>query len=401
MVIFSLRAPGWFLYYFGGMKIWPVISLACILALSPVYAQNESDLPQKLSRKELRAKKVEEGKFMAFPFAAPAYTPELGPTLMAAMMISFKTDPADSLIQRSSAPLNLGVSTRGSYFFNSLISTYWLEDRLRIFGELRFRNTPDHYWGTGYEAAISEPGRNDQTAYTRSYWRINPRILWQFRDKLFLGLNIDYNRTLASDMNPNMLADPAYQEYGPRNFNSGAGIILRYDSRDIPVNAWSGTLIDLQALVYTPFLGGLNSFSAYQVDIRKFVQVLRPGSTLALQLKSRVSLGAVPYSDLSFLGSPYDLRGYYLGQYRDKSMILALAEYRHQFRKRDGFLSRHGFVGWLGTGSIAATPDKFTSWIPNAGLGYRFEVQPRMNVRVEYGFGKHSQGLYISFNEAF
>jgi len=338
---------------------------------------------------------------MAFPFAAPAYTPELGPTLMGAVMISFKTDPSDTLIQRSSTPVNIGVSTRGSYFFNSIISTFWFEDRLRVFGELRFRNTPDHYWGVGYDLASSNPERDERTAYTRSMWKINPRILWQFRDDFFLGLNIDYNRTSASEVSPNMMSDPAFIEFGPVNFNSGLGIILRYDSRDVPVNAWSGMLVDLQGIGYTPSLGGNNSFTVIQLDIRKYLQILRPGSTLALQAKSRISQGDVPYSDLSFLGSPYDLRGYYLGHYRDHSMIFGLAEYRHQFLKRDGKLSRHGGVGWLGTGSIGSDPSDFRKWIPNAGLGYRFEVQPRMNVRAEIGFGKDSMGFYISFNEAF
>jgi len=338
---------------------------------------------------------------MAFPFATPAYTPELGPTLMGAMMISFKTNASDSLIQRSSTPVNIGISTRGSYFFNSIISTYWLEDKLRIFGELRFRNTPDHYWGIGYDNASSHPDRDEQSAYTRSFWKINPRILWQIRENYFLGIGIDYNRTLASDVNPNMAADPSFLEFGPSNFNSGMGLILRYDSRDVPVNAWSGMLIDLQAIGYTPALGGNNSFSVLQIDMRKFQQILRPGSTLALQVKSRLSQGDVPYSDLSFLGSQYDLRGYYLGHYRDRSMILALTEYRHQFLKRNGQLSRHGVVGWLGTGSIGSSPAEFTHWIPNAGFGYRFEVQPRMNVRAEIGFGKESRGFYFSFNEAF
>lgn len=378
-----------------------IFSLICITILATASGQDPGKESDELTPKQKRAEKVEQGKFMAFPFAAPAYTPELGPTLMAAMMISFKTDRSDSIIQRSSTPVNIGISTRGSYFFNSIISTYWFEDRLRIFGELRFRNTPDHYWGVGYENASSHPERDEQTAYTRAFWKINPRILWQFRDDFFLGLSIDYNRTLASDVNPNMEADPAYQEFGPVNFNSGLGLILRYDSRDIPVNAWSGMLIDLQGLGYTRSLGGNNTFSVIQLDMRKYIQIIRPGSTLALQLKFRSSQGEVPYSDLSFLGSPYDLRGYYLGHYRDRSMVLALAEYRHQFIKRDGHLSRHGTVGWLGIGSLGPDISAFTHWLPNGGIGYRFEVQPRMNVRAEIGFGKDSMGFYISFNEAF
>lgn len=366
-----------------------------------VLSQEGAPVKEKPGRKQKRAAKVEQGKFMAFPFATPAYTPELGPTLMGAMMISFKTNPSDSFIQRSSTPLNIGVSTRGSYFFNSIISTFWFEDRLRIFGEIRFRNTPDHYWGVGYDAASSNPERDDRTAYTRSLWKVNPRFLWQFTEDYFLGLTVDYNRTRASDVNENMKVDPYFMEFGPLNFNSGLGLILRYDSRDVPVNAWSGMLIDLQALSYMQVLGGDHSFSVFQLDVRKYLQIMRPGRTLALQVKSRISRGDVPWSDLSFLGSPYDLRGYYLGHYRDRSMLFTIAEYRHQFMKRNGDLSRHGVVGWMGTGSIGELPSDLRNWIPNAGFGYRFEVQPRMNVRAEIGFGKESRGFYFSFNEAF
>jgi len=41
------------------------------------------------------------------------------------------------------------------------------------------------------------------------------------------------------------------------------------------------------------------------------------------------------------------------------------------------------------------------SWIPNIGAGYRFEVQNRMNLRIDHGIGKDSQAVYFSFNEAF
>lgn len=337
----------------------------------------------------------------AFPFAAPAYTPELGPTLIAVMMLSFKTDPGDSLIQRSSTPVNIGASLRGSYFLNTILSTYWLEDRLRIFGEIRFRNMPDHYWGVGYENAIALRGRNETTAYTRQYWRLYPRILWQFRKHCFLGVGIDYHHTRVSDPNPLMRTDPDYLAFGAVNFNSGLGLIARYDSRDVPVNPWKGSLIDLQHMQYSDHLGGENNFSITTLDIKHFQEIFRPGSTLAMELKLQHTLGDVPYTNMSMLGSPYDLRGYYLGRFRDRSMVFAIAEYRHQFLKRDGSFSRHGMVGWLGTGSIAGSFGDFIHWLPNAGIGYRFEVHSRMNVRAEIGFGKASTGFYFSFNEAF
>lgn len=40
--------------------------------------------------------------------------------------------------------------------------------------------------------------------------------------------------------------------------------------------------------------------------------------------------------------------------------------------------------------------------LPNYGIGYRWEFKKRMNVRLDYGFGKKDQnGFLFSINEAF
>ncbi len=40
-------------------------------------------------------------------------------------------------------------------------------------------------------------------------------------------------------------------------------------------------------------------------------------------------------------------------------------------------------------------------WLPSAGVGYRFEFKPRVNVRLDYGVGKASSGFYFQVGEAF
>ncbi|ELV0770718.1 hypothetical protein SFF50_003939 [Salmonella enterica] len=40
-------------------------------------------------------------------------------------------------------------------------------------------------------------------------------------------------------------------------------------------------------------------------------------------------------------------------------------------------------------------------WLPSAGVGYRFEFKPRVNVRLDYGVGKGSSGFYFQVGEAF
>jgi hypothetical protein len=39
--------------------------------------------------------------------------------------------------------------------------------------------------------------------------------------------------------------------------------------------------------------------------------------------------------------------------------------------------------------------------LPTLGAGYRFEFKPRMNVRLDLGFGRNSAGFYFQMGEAF
>lgn len=382
-------------------RIIPLV-LVGLLCYAASIAQ---EIPDTLSKKEIRQQKkqmkIEQGKPLITPLAGPAYTPEMGFTLAGGIMMSYKTNPRDSLIQRSSSPIMFGVMSTGGLFISTIVSSYWLQDKLRIYADLWFKDMPDNYWGAGYENAYTIPKSDSTTAYNRTWWWINPRILWQVKPHYFVGLNIDYNYTNASDPSPGVSLDPDYIKYGPKNLNSGLGLVLRYDSRDIPVNAWEGMYIDLRSTFYAPAFGGDNDYQVYQVDFRKYFQVSRPGTTVALQFKTRLGVGNVPYAEMSQLGTPFDLRGYTWGRYRDKTMMFFLGEYRHMFEKPSGELSKHGIVLWMGTGSIGPDPTYYHNWLPNFGFGYRFEVQPRMNLRIDIGMGRETSAFYFNFNESF
>ena len=72
-------------------------------------------------------------------------------------------------------------------------------------------------------------------------------------------------------------------------------------------------------------------------------------------------------------------------------------------------MSRHGYVGWAGFGTLSEELLQRQQLLPNWGIGYRFEVQPRMSVRIDVGFGrefldsgnKFVPAVYFSFAEAF
>jgi hypothetical protein len=214
----------------------------------------------------------------------------------------------------------------------------------------------------------------------------------------------------AREPNPVMQEDPDFVRFGPKNFNTGAGLIARFDSRDVPINAFSGSYVQILQSFYGSFLGGENGYQLFDIDYRGYRQIWRRGSTLAWTARARVTNGSVPYAEVSQIGSPRDLRGYRQGQYRDLGMIYGIVEYRHMLRhfwsdarynKFGEPFSRHGFVLWAGLGTIGRDNDGDIRLLPNAGFGYRFEALKRTNVRFDFGFSREGFGFYLDFEEAF
>jgi hypothetical protein len=378
-----------------------VFIVTIILSVKCLAQQPDSIPSKKALRQAKKQEKIESGKLMVTPLAGPAYTPELGFTLAGGIMTSFKTNKSDSLIQRSSAPIMLGITSTGAYFLQSKWTTFWLEDKMRIYADANFKSMPDNYWGVGYESAQNPEKSDSTTEYLRNWFQFYPKILWQFKTNLFIGGIINLNYTKGSDACDAVANDTYYSKYNDKPFNSGLGLIFQYDTRDIPVNAWKGTFVEMSATFFGSYIGGQNNYQVYEFDLRKYQKIARDGRTLAFQLRGRFGQNDMPYGEMSQPGTPFDLRGYTWGRYRDYSMLFALAEYRHMFLKTNGRLSPHGIVLFTGTGTIGKTVNEFTDWLPCVGIGYRLEVQPRMNLRIDYGFGFESQGFYFNFNEAF
>lgn len=375
-----------------------------------LYGQSEKELKQvkkeqKKARKDsVKQDKIDQGKFMISPIVVPAYTPELGGLLAAGGLMSFKNNPDDKITQRSTLPVTVALSTTGAVVFQSILTSYWLKDRIRINGQFWYKNMPDNYWGVGYEKAYNTPVSDTTTAFEREWFWIRPQFLFRIREYLYAGLNVDINYTSGSNAAVVVENDIYYQKYNDKPFNAGLGLILQYDSRDIPVNAWKGLLINFDYTVYGSYIGGDNDYSVLNMDLRHYINTGRKGSTFAMQVRGRFGFGDIPYGEMSQLGTPWDLRGYTWGRYRDESMVFFMAEYRLQFSKPNGTLRKSGMVAWVGGGSIFGvgnSEEQNNKILPNFGVGYRFEMQPRMNMRIDMGFGRETMGIYFNFNEAF
>lgn len=347
-----------------------------------------------------QAAAADSGGFRITPLIAPAYNPEMQFLIAGGVLMSWKSGRRPLNVQRSTLSSTISYSTTGAANIANNLTGFFVEDRLQVTANVSFKNMPDNYWGVGYDAGLSPEKGDSTTRYLRQWWQGRLRGVWEAWPNVYVGGNLDLNHTIAMEPGPRMTADSTYQAQGPSIFNTGIGAVVQYDTRDVASNAWRGAYVAFTATKYGRALGGRGNYALYLLDYRQYRPLGRDGRTLAWQVKARLTGGTVPWPELSMVGSGYDVRGYVEGRFRDRQTLIGLLEYRHMFTRSAGRLSRHGFVTWVGGGALGPSL-AFEGFLPNAGAGYRFELQPRANVRVDVGFGRRSSGVYFNFTEAF
>lgn len=338
----------------------------------------------------------------------PSYTPEASFGVGGAVLASFRMNKQDTISQRSFLPAGLNLSINGTIVVAGAGTFFFNENRFRIYMNYGYRNEPSHYYGKGFEKAENLERGDSTTRFHRSYFQLYPRFVWEVRPHFYLGGLFDLNYTKVSDVNPVMEEDPYFQQFKRKYFNVGIGGLIQYDTRDDVATPTRGMLLGANFKLFGKYWGGAYNYEIIELEYRQFKNVFRPRSTLAWIAKSQIGLGDIPFTELPTFGSPFDLRGYYMGKYRDKSMAYGIVEYRHMFGspakyKSGNFWAKCGFVAWVGTGPIGETPFDWNKWKLNFGAGLRFQMQPGKNFRLDVGKepGQPGMQVYMNMTEAF
>ncbi len=367
-----------------------------------------------LSSKELRRQRVAQRNLHYNILGGPGYTPDFGVVVGVTALMTFRTAPKDTLLQRSVVPLTLAYMFKGSGV-NLMVrpQLFFRNDRFRIFGVFSWKNTVENYYGVGYSTNRHTERGGNSTEYKYSGFQINPQFMFRVGDSdFFVGPQLDVNYDDISSPADGIVADPSYVADGGRTggyhkLSSGLGFIVSYDTRDMPSNAYRGLYLDVRGMAYAKAFGSNNNFYQAELDYRQYWS---PGRrrVLAWTVQSTNMFGDVPLMKYALTGTPFDLRGYYMGQFRDKSSHVALAEWRQMFdTDRSTWLKRvlnhMGYVVWGGAGLMGPTPVKVEGVLPNLGVGLRVEIQPRMNLRLDFGRDMvNRQNLfYLNMTEAF
>lgn len=321
----------------------------------------------------------------------PFYTPELKLGMGMAVAGLYRVDPADKMTQNSSVSFTGFISTSGALGLGLNNYTFFSDDQWRLFVEGSVAKIPTGFWGIGYDAA-----QGSEQKYTQDSFSLHPQLFYRLVNNLYLGAGWDFSTLKAKIDDP--YPGDTFSRYTDSTspLSSGATVALNYDSRDAITRPKSGQYASVKYSVFDPALGSDTHFTAVQLQYNYYFP-LNDDDVLAFDAWGRFTRGDVPWDRLSEAGDDRRLRGYFQGRYRDKDVVSTQLEYRKKLNWR------HGYVLWLGAGTLGESPDKMGQHpiLPTVGAGYRFEIKPDMNLRLDLGFGRESAGFYFQVAEAF
>ena len=320
----------------------------------------------------------------------------------------------DTLTRPSNARVQYWTTTKGQSLIQLVHSVYTPGEKFYLNGEISAYDILLYYYGKG-------PGTSSASESETKYklFIINQRLQKQIAPKLFFGAQYRYTsitdvsapaKTTDDGMTNVFYADLRTTERERQNTRiSGLGPVITYDTRDVPLAAFHGDLLDFGATFNGTGLGSDYRFVRYQVDARHFQPLGSTRTILAAQFLGQFHTGDVPFRELAGLGANLGgtlynnanlLRGIYEQRFRDRQMIMFQAELRQKlFWRIDGAI-------FGGVGNVNQYIDKFalkdTKYAGGAGIRFNFLQRDRVNLRLDYAAGTGSSpGILFAIGEAF
>lgn len=332
------------------------------------------------------AKVANPKKFSVSILGGPSYASDSKFNFSLAGIVEYRLNGCDT-IQPSNAMVTANITTAGFWKLSGKGTMYFPEYSKLFNYELTCEYAPRDFWGMGYDHAIG----SRKTKLHQQNYRLKGELLFRLRDDLYLGPMLQLDYVQAGKVDDEELLEGQDKVV----HNVGVGLTLQYDSRDLVTNAFSGAYIYLNQTFRPKFMWNRYAFSTTDFKASFYHKAWR-GAVIASQVTALFNFGNPSWAMMAQMGDVSSMRGYYTGRYRDKHMTTAQVELRQYIYRR------FGAVAWGGAGCVFRDSESFKHWVPNYGLGLRWEFRRRMNVRLDYGFGHRGQsGFMFSINEAF
>lgn len=268
---------------------------------------------------------------------------------------------------------------------------YFNGDNWNLSAEVSYMNFPNTLFGIG-----NDTPEDSEEDYTLESSSLGVRVLRRTLRSLYLGASYAVERGHILKKESGRLLDNENLPGFNGGLRSGAGLIVSWDSRNNTFYPTKGSWYLFGGEVYGGGLGSDFTYETIQVNLRRYI-TLRPAHILAGQVLITTAHGEVPFYRLPHLGE--HLRGYYAGRYQDNAMAVAQVEYRFPV------VSRFSGAVFAGAGDVSDGLEAYRlrDLKYAAGLGARYAMNEaeKINLRLDFGYGRHGGEMYIAFLEAF
>ena len=330
--------------------------------------------------------------WFAYPYAF--YSPETSLAFGVGGIVYFKLLPKQEAKASSITP-SFYYSINGQYDLTVIPEIFLFEDNLRIWSKINYASIFDRYYGIGNSTSEIENDKYLQDNFQIQV-KLQPKL---FDERLNIGINYEFRNMSVADKLDNPLLGDTTLVGREGGLTSGVGLAVSWDTRDNNFFPSSGGYYEVYASNFFNFLASDFEYSKSIIDLRQYFNPTL-SHVIALQAYLFRETDTPPFYDLGLLGGSKMMRGYITGRYRDKTYYVVQSEYR-----MPNLVWRFGLILFGGIGDVSSSVGKVTisTVKPTYGFGIRFRIDEleKVEVRMDVGFGKGTNGIYFDINQAF
>jgi hypothetical protein len=381
------------------MKIYKVVLfLLCIGMGMSAFSQVKTDTLSSAEAKKMRKKIDRELKkahqkttFKFLPILY--YTPETRLAFGASGIYGFKFNPNDTLLPVSQIKPSF-IYTQNKQMMATISYQLYVNKNWIVSGTTGYLIYPYFFSGVGNDHDV-----NYKEWYDAKYPMLETNVYRRVYKKTWsVGLKYRFQNTRITS-EPDSLLGKGNVPGDGGSIQSALGVGVKYNTTDYELSPTKGWKINTYSMWATSAFGADYEDQVLHIDIRKYIPLSKKQDVLAAQVYLDAHSGDVPFNLMSMLGGRYRMRGYQEGVYRDRQMHVYQLEYRSRM-----FFKYFGFVVFGNYGGVGNVFDEVANnYRYTLGTGLRFTPLPekRYFIRLDYGVGNGTQGIYFEIGEAF
>jgi len=319
---------------------------------------------------------------------AVTYSPETSLGLgVRALKIFRPVNGQDSLTRPSSLPLTFLYTFNRQAILTAELDFWEKSNNGYLNTRLEIADYPFRFYGIG-----NIPQTDEIYATRFVYFHINYEK--RVASGLYVGPRYEFRTDAIYETTDQGLLSSGAIPGSDGQRMSGLGLQINYDTRNNIFQPTSGAFHQISLMTFQQFLGSNFTFSQYQFDFRKYLQI-KPRHMLVGQAWVSLTTGNPPFQQVSLTGGSNLMRGFFEGKYRDMHAMVYQAEYRLPVYKA------FGLVLFGSAGQVAPTVGAFAAdrLRYGAGIGFRYRLNEEgLNIRLDIGVGDQ-RAFYFGLNE--